>query len=531
MPKKKTETLEITNFGGRLTRYVNGDINSGYAKFTSSWGYDPFSKPGNLTWNYQPTDIKGAVITDAIVAGTFNFLNKFTFLGDSGRLYEIQPTNGGGTAPLNDSPSVLASFNAGNFIDGGFLMAGLTHISNAQSILGTSDTKLFKISSDGAAFSIIGTFDNGNVGLGPHPMVKFLGKTYVGDANQIKEVTGFAITNTAVLSPALPEDLFIVDLDLTPEGDYMVITATRAAGRPLDRSTGTIRPNNSAESYTFYWNGTDESVTAVKTLPSWPTASFANFLDKQYVTQQDAFGMALYQGNTKLLTLPNNVFPSANAFNSNGNFLMWTSAETTGTVNNSVAASGTFISLYYYGQLDAENQQGLYRMLRITPTAGAAYSSAYNDMINCFYQQGSTVAGWGKHYITTQEINSSGTSAATHFYRWVLAPAANTEPVLGVYETQTQLFSKKISISQIRVYVEPTIAGNGFQLDIIGADGNPIANGSFTYAFGGPINNSERINFDPAVNTMFSFGIRITNTGTTNMTFKKVEIDYSESGK
>ena len=44
------ETIEITNFQGRLTRILNGELNSGFAKFTTSFGYDPFSKPMNLTW-------------------------------------------------------------------------------------------------------------------------------------------------------------------------------------------------------------------------------------------------------------------------------------------------------------------------------------------------------------------------------------------------------------------------------------------------------------------------------------------------
>lgn len=533
----EVQTLTISNFGGRLTRNINGDINSGFANFKESWGYDPFSKPGNLMWVSQPTDIKGSVITDAIYAGTYNFLNRFVFLGNAGRLYEIQATNGVTDDPLNDSPSLVASFNAGNFIFGGNIIEGLTPISNTQSILGTSDNKLFKISSDGAAFSVLGTFFNNTTGGLNHPMIKFLGKTYIGDENNLWEVTNFSVSKTAVLSPALPENLRIVDLDLTPEGDYMIITATRTGTAPLDRSTGTLKSNNAGDSYLFYWNGTDQGATAVKTLPSWPTSAFQNFLDKQYTTQQDTFGMALYEGNTKLLTLPNNVFPTPNAFNSNGNFLTWTSPEGTGNVNSSTPFSSTFTSLYYFGQLDQENPAGLYRMLRIAPTSSVAYSSAYNGLINNFYQQGAAIMGWGKHYITTQEINSSGTSAVTHFYRWVLNPAANTNPVLGVYQTQTQLFSKRIKIIEIRVYTEPTVAGNAFRLDLIGAGGDIIDNGTFNYIFGeisDPQSGStslERINFDPDVKSQYSVGVRITNAGTTNMVIKKIEIDYSEQGK
>jgi hypothetical protein len=65
-------TIEITNFGGRLTRILNGPLNSGFAKFTSSWGYDPFSKPDNLTWFESPTDITGS-INNLVVAENYKY--------------------------------------------------------------------------------------------------------------------------------------------------------------------------------------------------------------------------------------------------------------------------------------------------------------------------------------------------------------------------------------------------------------------------------------------------------------------------
>src|SRR3990167_11522603 len=55
------KTIPITNFGGRLTRILNGDLNSGFAKFAPSFGYDPFIKPMNLTWLETPTSIAGIV--------------------------------------------------------------------------------------------------------------------------------------------------------------------------------------------------------------------------------------------------------------------------------------------------------------------------------------------------------------------------------------------------------------------------------------------------------------------------------------
>jgi hypothetical protein len=138
------------------------------------------------------------------------------------------------------------------------------------------------------------------------------------------------------------------------------------------------------------------------------------------------------------------------------------------------------------------------------------------------------------------EANSSfsdGTGSVLGFYGFTLNPSGTVAPQLGVYETQNQLFSKKIGLAQIRVYTEPTVAGNGFQIDVIGGDGNVIDNGTFNYSFVAGSDQTqmqgalERINFNPNINTLFSLGIRLTNTGTTNMTIKKIEIDYSEEGK
>lgn len=525
-----TKTIEITDFTGRLTRVINGDINSGFAKFATSWGYDPFSKPGNLTWNCQPTDIKGSVITGTVLTGMYSFLDQFIFLDDDSKLYKVNTAN---DSVNPDVPVQLGTtVGSGSYNYGADIIGGITPLtgSGLQSVLGTSDTKIFRFSSDGTSSSVIGTFANTGYGVSPHPMVQFLGKTYAGDGNNLWEITGLTVTNTAVLTPPLPTNIRIVDLDLTPEGDYMVITTTRTGVFPLISTAGSIHPVNSAESYLFYWNGSDPGITAVKTLPSFPTSAFIGFLDKQYTTQQDTFGAALYEGNTKLLTLPNNSFPASNALISNGNFLSWTSPEATTTAN-------TCISLYYFGQLDEQNPAGLFRMLRITPTTGRAYTSAYNGVINDFYREAGNAIGWGKHYISTHEVDGAGNAADSHFYKFVLNPGASTNPVLGVYETQTQLFSKRVGIAQIRVYTEPTITGNSFQLDIIGADGTPVPNGTFTYTFGQIVDpqsgstSVERINFNSDAKTLYSIGIRITNLGSTQMTIKKIELDISETGK
>ena len=62
----------------------------------------------------------------------------------------------------------------------------------------------------------------------PRPMVNFLGKIYFGNGANIGEIdSGETITTATKLSPALPSGLVINDLDITPNGNYLQITASR----------------------------------------------------------------------------------------------------------------------------------------------------------------------------------------------------------------------------------------------------------------------------------------------------------------
>lgn len=530
----KPNTIVIDNFNGRLTRVLNGSLNSGFSKFSSSFGYDPFSKPMNLTWLYQPDDIASSTITDAVLASkiispTTNEQYVYA-IGNAGRVYKIDPTNSGTTnTPLYDTPSLIGTIS-GTFNYG----SDLDYYNDRLQI--TNDALLNSVTLAG---SVTGT--QSVTGARYHPVIQFQGSFYVGNGGNIMEInsTGL-IVNGAKLSPALPSGMFIRDLDVTPDGIYMIITASYVYPDRIDSPTNGGRVQAYAtESYKFFWNGTDTGVTSYEALPSFPANALNTFLDSQFVFMQDAFGAAIYEGTQKLLTLPNNLTPMPNGAAPNGTFLTWVSPEGTGTVNSSATTYGnTFTSLYYYGKLDNENPAGLWRLMRQAPSASnVTYRTPMNQMVNSFSLNRQFVSGWGKHYISVWEYNSGGASSTYHFYRFVLPPAANTAPILGVYETQTQLFSKRISVKQIRVYTEPTATNNGFQLDMIGADGNVLTNGTFTYTFAAGSDETrlqgalERINFNPTADTGYSLGIRITNTGTTNMTIKKIEVDWEESGK
>lgn len=536
MPQVQPPTEVITNFAGRLTRYINGDLNSGFAKFSSSFGYDFFSKPGSLTWLYQPDDIAGAIITDAILSAkvwSFDPTTRYVYaIGNSGKLYRINPTNSGSTiTPLYDTPALLTTIAAGT---PAFDYGSSMEFYNGKIFI-TSDDQINRVDFDGTNDTVV---IGGSIQAGIyHPSIQFAGSLYIGNGNNLTQIDGTnLIVTTAKLSPALPSGMYISDLDITPDGNYMAITASYLYPENVSSPNSGNRGNPYAlESYIFYWNGVDEGITVTDTLPSYPANSLNTFLDSQYFFLNDGFGGALFDGKKKLLTLPGNITPMQYGSAPNGTFITFANPEVTGTINSSTGGGqNTYTSLYYYGYLDSENAPGLWRMFRLAPTSGKAWRVPVNMMVNNYNFSTSFVLGWGKHYLSVWEDASPDNF---HFYRFVLPPAANTAPILGVYETQTKLYSKRVGISAIRVYCEPTATLNGFQLDVIGSDGQPMDNGTFTYSYtaGSDITllegSLERINFNPNMAPTYAIGVRITNTGTSNMTILKIELDLAPAGQ
>lgn len=531
------QTKVITNFTGSLTRQLNGDMNSGLAKFATSWGYDPFTKPGNLSWLYQPTDIKGSTITDAILAakvGTPATNERYVYgIGSGSRLYKIDPTNSGsGNTPLFDTPSFISAVTS---VASAFQYGADLEFFNGKIYI-SANSQLISTDFNGGTITTVSTLTSTKA----HPMALFLGSLYIGNGNNMAEVNSANIMTTATkLSPALPTGMNITDLDVTPDGNYLQITASYADPLAVTSPTSGARGQPYAlDSFIFYWNGVDAGITLVETLPSYPASALNTFLDKRYYFNTDAFGAALYEGGQKILTMPQNISPMPNAAAPNGTFLTWVSPEIVGDVSNADTSGETYSSMYYFGKLDAASPTGLWRLMRQAPsTDNQVWQTPLNMMVNNFSFSRQFVAGWGKHYFSVYEYNTDAGTSTYHFYRFVLPPAADTQPLLGVYETQTELFSKRIHVEQIRVYTEGTAANNGFRIDMIGADGEVLENGTFTYSFVAGSDETqlqgsmERINFNPTANVGFALGLRITNTGTSNMTISKIEVDWDTEGR
>lgn len=539
------QTIEITNFRGSLTRILNGDMNSGLAKFTSSFGYDPFSKPMNLTWLEAPVDITGSIV-DLIIAAKPRLESNQQYIYALGHLlniYKITPNTI--SSPNADTPSVIGKLTG--IGTAGSYGASMDFFGDTEKIFFGLKDRVVSVNFDGSGQAAVGTLAN-YYDVVFRPVLQFLGYLMFGNKRTIglidstgtviSPVVGLGASSVySSLAPPLPTETNITDIDLSPDGNYSYITTSGIANENIVTLGSDRNAAASSNGNIYYWNGVDAAITATKSIPSYAVTALQAYLDTNMFFSDDSFGASISDGTSKKISLPNNKSPLPNAVSVNGNFLTWVSPELTSD------GTGMNASMYYYGNLDDENQKGLWRVVRYSTTLsnGFIYQTPVNLMTNNKY---STVndaltaivpLGYGKHYFSVYDFNS--TTNKYTLQRFLITPTGTGTPQLGVYETQTQLFSKRITIKQIRVYTEPTVANNGFKVDVIGSNGSVQTNGTFNYTYSAGTDITklqgalERIDFNPAMLDLYSVGLRITNTGTTNMTIHKIEVDYVQAGK
>lgn len=532
------ETLTITNLGGPLTRKNNGDINSGLANFTNSWGYDPYSKPGNLTWLEQPTSILSGDADPLVMSmkqrseGTdANLVYAISNTGTIRRITVNQPTGGLETADL-DSPSVIGvtPFAGGRLAGGAMAFYG-----SPEKLFISGDTTVVVSSFTGASTSVIGNFTD----TFPRPFSNFAGKLYFGNGNNIAEIDSTdTIVNTARLSPALPVGQVIHDLDVSPDGNYLQMTTSKINPQAISGGNPDGLTSNASESFKFYWNGVDGAVSALDTYSGVVLSASMSQGDKNFSFATDLLGAAVFVGKEKILSLPNSFVPKPNAVFPNGTTIGF------GT-NEYETSSGRFRgTIYHYGEFDKEIQSGLFRLLRQNAQIGDDILSmpACINVSNRMYTPQrdaypNNLVGTAKIYYSTLEAASvAGGAVTSKLWRFHTAPTGAASILAGTYETQTQLFSKKVKVGEVRVYTEPLVGGNDFVVDLIGSGGSVISGGSqrFQVATGSVATGTDMVQFNPVMAPTYAMGVRITNSSTTgvaNWTARKLEIDFEPAGK
>lgn len=526
-------TKVITNFQGRMTRYFDGDLDSGFAKYSTTFGNDPFTNPGNLTWFETPTqvDSDSSVITDLIVAARPRLESGVTYvyaIGHTGRLYKIQVNDPTTYNPNFDNPVLLATLTSGTptFKYG----ASIQFYGSTEKIFIGHDKGVTKINFAGTGETVVGVAGSYTASV-PRPSVNFNGKLYFGNGTNIVEIDSTELViSYAKLSPSFPSGTQVRDIDVSPDGNYVQIVVSRVAQPDMTVATQDTSSLSSSDSYFIFWNGTDVGYTSYNPYNSYSLNANTSFGPYSYTTGYDLGGAAIYSSGSKILSLPNSQAPSFNALFSTGNLVGFGAPEQDGGVQKG--------SLLAYGAYDKEIPEGLYRFFRISATTQTDIVQIPTCAIvsNLFY--GSSSAGYtgnqvgsAKIYFSTLETDSSP-STAYKFYKFTTVPTGLGTAIGGVYETQNELFSKKVKVNEVRFYVEPLVANNSFTVELIGSDGGVLAGSSKTFTVGSNCSiGQDYLWYTPDCAPTYTIGLRITNVGSVNWVLTKAEIDYAEGGK
>lgn len=530
-------TLTIDNFAGRLTRQDNGSLNSGFVKLTTSNGYDPFGDPGSLQWFETPIQIDsaGSVITDMIVAGKVRVESGITYvyaIGHLARLYKIQVNDPATNNPDFDSPVLLATLTSQSptFTRGG----SMDFFGSTERIYIGHDKGVTRIDFAGTNETFVGTLSSYTATV-PRPFRQFIGKLYFGNGSNIGEIDSTAtVTSYVKLSPGFPDNTQVRDLDTSSDGNYFEIVVNRLPLGDITATTVNTTDIANVESYIFKWNGTDIGYTSFNSFPSFNLTANQNFGNYQYLFGYDLSGTVVFDSQKKILSTTLSQSPLPNAVSSAGNIIGWLSPE------YSFASFSLKLSSFLYGPLDIEYlDNSWYRNMQMSATGSETdVIRAPFEIIVSSLNFGASNSGYtlnkigsGKVYFSTLETSAAPTTKYK-FYKFQLVPFGFGTSMAGVYETQTQLFSKKIVVKEVRIYGEPWVASNAFTIALIGSSGSPITNSSKTFTAGSTLTIGDDMSqYNPAHAPTYALGVRITNAGTVNHTIAKIEIDYEQAGK
>lgn len=530
---QKPQTLTIDNFSARLTRYVNGDINSGYAKQTTTFGINAFQQPQNLMFMEQQVSIGGAVVTDLIVAQKARLENGITYvyaIGHLRRLYKIQVNDIASHNANYDTPVLITTLtNSQTFLYGG----SIEFYGATERIWIGCDQGVTRINFDGTSETVIGTTDSTHwIANVPRQVQAFNGNLYYTNNSNIAEITSAETVSTYTkISPGFPTNSQSRDIDVTYDGVYLVITVTRAPLLDITTVVADTSAITSTNSIIVYWNGSDTGASSASTIPSFEMSTYVTFGKSEYSFGYDIAGSVLFNPLDKVLSLSQIQAPLPNAASSNGDLVGWCTPE----FNNGFLKA----SLFLYGSLDSEVPVGFYRSAQFSAslTNGDILKVPSTLLVQNFTFGGATsgynaIIGFGKMYISTLEYD--GVNTAYKLYRLFNVPVGVSPSMLGVYETQTQLFSKKQRISEIRVYCEPLVSTNSLTVEIIGIDGTVISGTSKTFTINSATDfsiGSDSFKYSPDHKATAAIGLRITNAGTTTPIIHKCEIDIVPAGR
>ncbi len=536
------KTLVIDNFNGTLTSYQDGDINSGLTNGINTFGNDPFSQPGNLTWAESAVaiDPTGVVITDLIMAGKERVESGILYvyaIGHTGRLYKIQVNDPTTFDPDYDNPVLVTTLtiNTPTFTRGGFM----EFFGTSEQIYIGHDKGVTKINFDGTSEAFVGALGSWTQTV-PRPLKQFVGNLYAGNGNNIAEIIQAGTVSTyAKLSPSFPLNTQVRDMDVAVNGTYLEAVVTRLALPDITVATQDTVSTASTESYIFKWNGVDTGYTSFDTFPSFLMTANTMFGPYQYTFGTDQYGMGVFNPTQKIITATGEFPPLPNAVTSSGNLVSWMAPLYYGDHLELTQA--------FFGPLDRFIGTGYWAQFGHTATLPETdIVQVPCQILVSNFGQGTSSNGYTDNIFSTAKVyfstleTSGAPTIKYRFHKWSpIATGTGTVIPGAIYQTQKQLFSKKVKVSEVRIYGDGWTADNSFQFDLVGSAATPFVGGitalpgsTKLFEAGTTLEiGTDYAWYTPDCPPTYALGVAITNVGTKNLVISKIEIDYTEGGK
>jgi len=452
-------------------------------------------------------------------------------IGHTGRLYKIQVNDPTTFNPNYDNPVLLATLTTQSptFTRGGFIdFYGAT-----EKIYIGHDKGVTSINFDGTSEAFVGVLGSWTQNI-PRPLKQFTGVLYVGNGENIAAIDSTAtVTTYAKISPAFPKGTQVRDMDVSVDGNYMQFIVSSLAQPDITTATQDTASISNLGSFIFYWNGVDAAVTASSAFPLVNLTSNIIFGNSQYVFGTDIRGPMFYNpiarisAGGEVAPFAESAFP--NALLSDGEmFSFATTLYYNGFVELSHCVYGnfdSFIGLGYWspmGMVATGDETDILHIPYFQTVSNYSQGLSSNGYANNIY-------GSSKIYFSTLETSVAPTTKYK-FYKWAPVNSGGTAGSYNYYQTQSQFFSKKIAVKEIRVYGEPWVANNIFSIDLVGSGDNILHTETMTAGSNLTIGN-DYYWYSPAVKPTYSLALGIYNTGTVNNTIEKIEIDYATAGK
>lgn len=488
--------LIFSNFLANLTRFPNGDLDSGKAVDRTTYGAHAWAAPGVINFTDKQTDITG-IVEGVVIDGkprTENGVSFMYVITHLGYLYKIQVNNPETKNIMYDTPSLLKKMTSVST----FTMGGSLIFFTGKILVG-HDGGVSVIDFDGENERAIGDDTQWITGVPRQGKILFR-NVYFTNGNNISKIDPTLTVKTYTTISELDDDQIFKTIEVDKTGQLLILVSSNVPTQSLISVTPNVPLTYPATSYVIRWDPRKEIIISTNSAPFEQTAAMTAG-PAEYIWGCDVVGGGLMDlaQDLKKITSGTGTFlvaqsPCANATASSGNLIGWAAVEPFPTTGISNVQGASF---FIYGKLDEDEPTLIYTRLMSflsSLSGGDIIRIPWVHQVGSLQTAGDT-SGYGsgltknqtaqgRIYMSTVEFD--GTTTAYKLYSLSVVNAF-ANPCAGVYETQAKLAgtgtdtNSTYTPSAVDVYLEPCTGYEQFTLDLIGIDGLAIASDSHQF--------------------------------------------------